>query len=351
MADGDWLLGPRMPGAAKRTVLELMEVGMRFSRLALALLSVSVVAFSGRPDESGQEGVLLVTNKSENTLSFFDAGSGDELARIATGPGPHEVAATPDGRLAFVANYASNSLTVVDVPNRKAIGTIDLGEHRSPHGIVASKDGASVWITTEGSQHLVQVDVATRSVERAIKTGQRITHMVVLVESLGKANTANIGSGNVTAIDIRNGQVIKQISTGAGAEGIAVTPDDRFVIVTNREAGTVSVIDAASDEVIHSIEVGGFPIRVEVTPDGRRALISQATTQSLLEINIEGWTLGRKLPVGQMPVGIEIRADGKVAYVANTQDDMLTVVDLDSFDVLSTITGGDEPDGMAWIAR
>jgi YVTN family beta-propeller protein len=50
-----------------------------------------------------------------------------------------------------------------------------------------------------------------------------------------------------------------------------------------------------------------------------------------------------------MPVGIEIRPDGAVAYVANTQDDMLTVVDLDRFAVLSTIPGGDEPDGMAWV--
>jgi YVTN family beta-propeller protein len=52
-----------------------------------------------------------------------------------------------------------------------------------------------------------------------------------------------------------------------------------------------------------------------------------------------------------MPVGIEIRPDGKVAYVANTRDDMLTVVDLDDFSVLMTISGGDEPDGMAWVAR
>lgn len=324
---------------------------MRLSRLALAVLLLSVVAFSSRLVQSGQDGVLLVTNKSENTLSFFDPATGDELARIATGPGPHEVAATPDGRLAFVANYASNSLTVVDVPKRESIGSIDLGEHRNPHGVVVSKDGADVWVTTEGSRHLVQVDVATRSVKRAIETGQDITHMVTLVESLGKAYTANIGSGNVSAIDIRSGAVIKHIPTGAGAEGIAVTPDDRFVIVTNREAGTISVIDPSSDQVIHTLEVGGFPIRVEVTPDGKRALISQAMAQSLLEINIEAWTAGRKLSVGQMPVGIEIRADGKVAYVANTRDDMLTVVDLDSFEVLNTITGGDEPDGMAWVAR
>ena len=325
---------------------------MRGSVLALSASLFAVLVLGGAPiREPAHSGVLLVTNKSGDTVSILDAETGEELKRLPTGPGPHEVAATPDGRLAFVANYGSNSLTVIDVPEREVAGTIDLGRHENPHGIAVSKDGSSVWVTTEGSQHLVEVDVASRRVKRAIETGQRVTHMVALVEGRAKAYTANIGSGNVTAIDIRRGAVIRQIATGAGAEGIATTMDEKYVLVTNREAGTLAVIDAATDEVIHRIEVGGFPIRVEVTPDGERALVSQAEARTLLEVRLDGWQIGRKLPIGRFPVGIEIRPDGRVAYVANTRDDLLTVVDLDSFDVLMTMTAGAEPDGMAFVGR
>ncbi len=315
--------------------------------MAALLLPLLALPIGGVNERDG--GVLLVTNKSENTLSFIDTNSGEELKRIATGPNPHEVAVTPDGRLAFVANYGSNSLTVVDVSERASLGLVDLGEHSRPHGIAVSKDGRSVWVTTEGSQHLVEVDVESRSVKRAIETGQRVTHMVALAETHQKAYTANIGSGNVTAIDLAGGTVIKQIATGAGAEGIAVTPDEIYVLVTNREAGTFSVIEASTDEVVHTVQVGGFPIRVEVTPDGKRALVSQAQAGTVLEISVGSWAVGRKLSVGRVPVGIEIRPDGRVAYVANTQDDVLTAVDLDSFEELMTITAGDEPDGMAWV--
>ncbi len=324
---------------------------MRRSVLALAISLIVLGLAFGPGYEAQNDSVLLVTNKSENTVSFVDPASGTELARIETGPGPHEVAVTPDGSTAFIANYGAASLTVIDVANRTTLGMIDLGEHRSPHGIVVTKDGKSVWVTTEGSQELVEVDVESRQVKRAIHTGQRVTHMVALAESHGKAYTANIGSGNVTAIDTENGVVIKQIATGEGAEGIAVTPDEKYVLVTNRAAGTFSVIDVATDEVIHSMEVGGFPIRVEVTPDGKRALISQATAATLLEISIGDWTPGRTLAVGAMPVGIEILPDGKTAIVANTRDDMLTVVDLESFVAVRTITGGDEPDGMAYVGH
>lgn len=317
-----------------------------------AVFSVALIAALAFADQPGAQradgGVLLVTNKSGDSISLLDPETGQELHRLPTGTSPHEVAVTPDGRLAFVANYGHNSLTVIDVEHGAVAGTVDLGRHGRPHGIIASSDGTSVWVTTEGSRHLVEVDVATRQVERAIETGQQVTHMVALVEGKGKAYTANIGSGNVTVIDLEKGQVIKHIGTGAGAEGIATIPDERYVLVTNREAGTVSVIDTDGDSVVHQMNVGGFPIRVEVTPDGRSALVSQATAQTLLEIRIDGWELGRTLAIGRFPVGIEIRPDGEVAYVANTRDDVITVVDLASFDVLKTLTAGEEPDGMAW---
>ncbi len=319
-------------------------------RLAVVTLVLALpLSFAVRVSDGDiSDAVLLVTNKSGNTLSILEPATGEELARLATGPNPHEVAATPDGRLAFIADYGGNSLTVVDVPGAQVVGSVDLGEHSRPHGITVSRDGGSVWVTTEDSRHLVEVDVKSLTVKRAVETGQEVTHMVALAEGAGKAYTANIGSGNVTAIDIRNGVVLGHITTGAGAEGIATTTDERHVLVTNREAGTISVIDVATDQVIHSMEVGGFPIRIEVTPDGERALVSLATGQTLLEIGLDGWKIGRKLPLGRFPVGIEIRPDGKVAYVANTRDDMITVVDLETFSVMMTVTAGEEPDGMAW---
>lgn len=323
---------------------------MRFAPLALSTTLVAITAFGyqQQADPAAAGGLLLVTNKSGNTVSFIDPATGRELNRLETGPSPHEVAVTPDGRLAFVANYGSNSLSVVDVRQQMVVGTVDLGEHSRPHGLVVSRDGASLWVTTEGSKHLVEVDVGSLSVKRAIRTDQEVTHMVALAESWGKAYTANIGSGSVTAVDIRSGAVIRQIETGAGAEGIAVTTDERFLLVTNRAAGTFTVVDIATDEVIHSMEVGGFPIRVEVTPDGRRALVSQYSARAVIEIELDGWKVARTLQIGSFPVGIEIRPDGKAAYVANTGDNMLTVVDLDSFDVMMTIGAGAEPDGMAW---
>ncbi len=51
------------------------------------------------------EPVLLIGNKSDDTLTFVDAETLEILGETTTGQGPHEVAASPDGKWAYVANY------------------------------------------------------------------------------------------------------------------------------------------------------------------------------------------------------------------------------------------------------
>lgn len=303
---------------------------------------------AGGPQQAISGPILLVANKRENTLSFIDPRTRQELGRVPTGQSPHELAVTPDGRWAFVSNYGESSLTVVDVPGMRVAGTVDLGPHSRPHGILVTGDGSTVWVTTEGSKHVVAVDVGSRKVSRAVETGQDVTHMVALAPTRRKLYTANIGSGTATAIDLASGTVLRHIATGAGAEGIAVTPDERWVLVTNREAGTLSVIDPATDSVVQTIRVGDFPIRVEVTPDGRRALVSNARANEVAEVEIGTWNIRRRLAVGAVPVGIEIVPDGSRAYVANTADDRVTELDLLAWTRAGVIATGDEPDGMAY---
>src|SRR5688572_15963958 len=88
-------------------------------------------------------GLLLIGNKSEDTLSFVDVRTLNEASRTTTGRGPHEVVVTPDGKKAFVSNYEGpgDTISVVDVPARKELLRIPLGEHRAPHGLAVSRDG------------------------------------------------------------------------------------------------------------------------------------------------------------------------------------------------------------------
>ena len=71
--------------------------------------------------DSGLTGTVVVLNKAEASASLLDAGTGRELAKVQVGSGPHEVAISPDGTTAVVANYGQrqpgNTLTVTGALN------------------------------------------------------------------------------------------------------------------------------------------------------------------------------------------------------------------------------------------
>ena len=326
--------------------------------LAIPLMVGACQAEEGGPPESGAAtvqatGQLLVVNKSSNSLSIVDPETRETVAEITTGFAPHEVAASADGRFAYVTDYgtgqqAGNTITVGDLESREVVRTISLAPHTRPHGIAMVSDG-TFWVTTEGSAHVLHVDPESGTILQAVETGQRTTHQVVVAEEAGRVVTANIGSGNASVVDASAGEVIVHLETGAGAEGIDVHPDGSRVYVTNRSAGTMAEIDLATSQVTRTLEVGDFPIRVKVREGGREALVSNSQGNELVAVDLESWTVVRRLAVGAAPIGILLVPGDEVAYVANTADDKITVIDLVGWAVAGEIMTGDEPDGMAWV--
>lgn len=316
---------------------------------------------------------LIVLNKSEASASLVDLDSREEVARVTTGEGPHEVAVSPDGKTAVVGNYGGenpgNSLTVVDVEAAEVVKTIDLGKYSRPHGIEFFADGERVAVTAEAQKSLIVVDVADGQVVQAVDTGQEVSHMVALTPDEKRAFVANIGSGSMTVIDLEKGERIANIQTGEGAEGITVTPDGKHVWVTNRGADTVSVIDAQSLEIVKTLPSASFPIRAKATPDGKWVLVTNARSDELavfhaedmeehkrikMELKAEdseGRLFGDAFDQSSVPIGVLVAPDGSRAFVAHANADMVSVVDLENWEITGYLRGGKEPDGLGYSTR
>ena len=335
--------------------------------MANILTMVLALVFLTLP--AAQAGTLIVLNKSEASASLIDLGSGKEVARVTTREGPHEVAVSPDGKIAVVGNYGGpdgRSLTVVDVASAKALRTVELEEYSRPHGIEFFDDGQRVAVTAEAQKALIVVDVTTGEVLQAIDTGQNVSHMVVLSPDETRAFVANIGSGSMTAIDLEKGERIANVKTGEGTEGIDITPDGKHVWVTNRGENTVSVIDARSLEIVKTLPSGAFPIRAKVTPDGQWVLVSNAESGDLtvydavkleevrrLDLALdaeatEGRLFGDAFSESSVPIGILVAPDSKRAYVAHANADVVSVIDLKSWQIRGYLKGGKEPDGLGY---
>lgn len=342
---------------------------MTLSRQLLGLVLTLTFVSAANASDSG---TLLVLNKSDNTVSLIDLASRKTVATIPTGIGPHEVAVSPDGKIAVVANYGAqtpgSTLTVIDIPAKKLLKTIDLGDYRRPHGLVWLK-GNEVAVTAEANKALLVVDVNKGKVLGAVITDQNVSHMVVVSPKLSRAFVANIGSGSVTVIDLKAMGRIADIQTAAGAEGIDISPDEKEVWVSNRAANTVSVIDTGSLKVTATLESKDFPIRVKFTPGGKHVLVSNARSGDIaifdaagkkeikrvsMEVkaneasNSSGRIFGTQFGQSPVPVGILVAPGLDHAFVANTNADIVTVVDLKTWQIVDRLTAGKEPDGLGY---
>ena len=93
------------------------------TRLLLASLAFSLISAAAAAADTS---LLLAINKGDNTLAVVDAATGKVLGKAPTGPDPHEVVASPDGKLAFITNYnagngVDNTISVVDLEGRRAL--------------------------------------------------------------------------------------------------------------------------------------------------------------------------------------------------------------------------------------
>src|SRR5579864_1782273 len=67
---------------------------------------------------------LLILSKAEQTLSIVDPATLKVVAKMPSGPDPHEVIASTDGKFAYISNYgggAYNTITVVDLLAQKTL--------------------------------------------------------------------------------------------------------------------------------------------------------------------------------------------------------------------------------------
>jgi YVTN family beta-propeller protein len=330
---------------------------MGVMRMLAAAVAVSV-ALAGAASAQ----TLIVLNKSDHEAALVNPATFEVTARLATGKGPHEVAVSADGRMAYVSNYGSygvfrpgeqrqqpgETITVLDLKARKVAATWTLGDFKRPHGIVVSRDGKRLWVTVEENKAVLEIDTSSGKIAKSWKTEQETSHMVVPTRDEKKLYVSNIRSGSVTVIR-RATDAVKTIVTAAGTEGIAIAPDGKEVWVTNRGANTISVIDVATDTMKETFESGGkMPIRVKFTPDGKEVLVSNAQSNMVSVFNAKSRALVAKIEVGVVPVGIQMTPDGKRAFVANTNANKISVIDIAARKVASTFETGTEPDGMAW---
>jgi YVTN family beta-propeller protein len=143
-------------------------------------------------------------------VSVIDTVTNTVVATIQVGLAPNGVALTPDGKRAYVANWSSNNVSVIDTTTKAVVGS-PIPIMSAPQGIAVTPNGKSVYVTAEPNA-VVVIDTATNAI------------------------------------------VGPPIPVGNSPACVAVTPDGKHAYVTNEGVGTVSVIKTGTKNVVSGRE-------------------------------------------------------------------------------------------------
>ena len=115
------------------------------------------------------------------------------------------------------------------------------------------------------------------------------------------------------------GASVPTVIVGGTPYGVAVTPDGKYVYVTNFE--NVTVIDTATNKVIASIATAEFPMGIAITPDGKYAYVTHSTDPPIASvISTAANTVVDTIELEHSANGgIAITHDGKYAYLTNSE--------------------------------
>ena len=353
-------------------------------------LSVVLVA-ALRASAQTPSPALLVLAKSDESLAIVDPVSLQVVGRLPSGPDPHEVIASADGKLAYISNYGGsdsdlNTITVADLVSQKALPPISLGALHSAHGLAFA--GGKLYFTVETNKAIGRYDPATKMVDWVMGTGQDRTHMVWVSKTLDRIVTSNVSSGSISIIEHvtppgngfgpppggppppgsgpgfrpppggpRKTWEVTSIRSGNGSEGFDLSPDGKEIWAANARDATVTIIDVASKRAIQTVPISVKGAnRLKFTLDGRRVLISglgggSRTGSDLVVLDAASRKEIKRFDLGGGAAGILMVPDGSRAFVAVSGKDYVAVVDLKTLEIAGRISAGKQPDGLAWAVR
>lgn len=308
-----------------------------------------------------QEGKLLVAQKGDRSLAIVDTSAGKVIAQAPwDGITGHEVAASPDGRLAYVPIYSNvgvgkagtdgTMLDVIDIGTQKIVGTVDFGHGVRPHfPVIGPKDGM-LYVTTELDKTISIIDPKTLKIVGAIPTGQVQSHMFALSHDGRRGYTANVGPGTVSVLDIANRKTLKIIPISSDTQRISVSMDDKWVFTADQTKPRLAVIDTSTNDVKSWIAMEGIGYGSAPTPNGRWLLITLPEQNKIGVIDLKTMQVVRTIGVGTYPQEVLVRPDGKKAYVSCMHSNQVAEIDLETWTLSKMIATGKETDGLAWAS-
>ena len=253
-----------------------------------------------------------------------------DLARLGVPGGatvqgaPVEAAFTPDARYVYVSNYSM------------------YGPGQGPEGSDTCTP-ASAAAAGDTPSYVYRVDTRTLAVDQVIQVG--LVPKYVAVTPDGKyVLVTDWCSWDLRIIDAAQGKVVATLPmNGSYPRGIAVSPDSSTAYIAVMGSDDVEKVDLRTLSVEGSFVVGENPRHLVMDPAGAYLYASLNSPGEVVKVDLADDT-------GEDCRSLAISTDGRSLYVVNYTSDTISKLRASDLSVLQTIPTGVHPIGITYDA-
>ena len=229
----------------------------------------------GYPRELGVErnynypSVVVVYDTLEKSLTH----------RIDVGVIPKVLTVSPDERLIAVANWNSDDISIIRTDSMTVVKTIKVG--LIPRGMEFTPNGEFLYVCNFGSSTLSKINVLALEVESTIKNVGYKPRDIVITKNGKYAYFSCFGDGMMRKLDLQTDEVVDKIKIGSEPRSVCMTRNNRYIFVVNYQSQTVDMIDTETFTKVLSQPTDHGSVGVALSPDMKFLWVTNQDTGSI----------------------------------------------------------------------
>lgn len=269
--------------------------------------------------------------------------------KIHVKDGPHGIAINPGARLAFVANYKNDSVSVINLDSNTVVKQINVGHQ--PQSIAVDPASGLLLVGCDGVGVVQIYELQHYGMVGSVSTGEGPVRVTVH-SSQKVAYAVAAGSSTMKVISLSSRKLIRAVPVGAKPRVIAVDERDQMAYVGHWDSNKVTVIDLNAQRKISVLRVGKNPNTIAIASEARLAFVGnygdgENGGGSVSVIDLDHRSIRKTFDMDAGPSRVAVDEDAHVAYLTCLYARKVDVISFDTLTRVDRFSTANRPTGAA----
>jgi YVTN family beta-propeller protein len=153
-------------------------------------------------------------------------------------------------------------------------------------------------------------------------------------------------SSYLSRINLASNKIDAVYPVGSVPKVVKVTPDNKYILVSNWCSYTVTIISIDTQKTIKSIKIGRYPRGISISSDSKFAYVAEMGGNRIHRINLEDFSV-KYIPIGSNPRAIELSPDNSKLYATLNISGKVIAWDLDTNKAIKAVATGNAARSLA----